>query len=372
MNMITVKPNADDDPEERRVQLWVAVDHPTGIASIDDVYWKVFHPDGTFKVQVHWDDGTTGGVLRQNPSNPSTNNCDSKGSQVETDNSMWEAAWGTGQVSETAIEDESTGLLALCRQGVKAIYWNEFTVSKEQPCGAYRIEAHAVSDANDVFLTNYIWVECFFHLALDFDSVDWGPLSPGDKKVVNGNNIFSPGDGLPTGKNLGNHPMSIAMEYSPLVQHTCAPGTGPGESAPCDPVDVPGAKEIKDFDACFGRSSSQLTCKDPNGAEDQFFWFGLNPSTNLPVEKEILCSNMPGKIDFSVHPPSTLPGGVYIGEVVIWGWAVHFTPCLSPLGLDTDQEHDPAFGIPPASSHPGTVPPKPDNTVPQTPPSPLP
>ena len=56
-HMIQVLPLPHVSPNapilERDIQLWAAVDHPNGIGNIDDVYWKIFHPDGSFKVQVH-------------------------------------------------------------------------------------------------------------------------------------------------------------------------------------------------------------------------------------------------------------------------------------------------------------------------------
>ena len=52
-HLIQVLPNAEDLPSQRRIELWAAVDHPAGISAISDVYWKVFHGDNSFKVQVH-------------------------------------------------------------------------------------------------------------------------------------------------------------------------------------------------------------------------------------------------------------------------------------------------------------------------------
>lgn len=54
-HMIQVRPNALNDPSPRRIELWSAVSADVGLGSISSVYWKVFHPDGTFKAQIRGD-----------------------------------------------------------------------------------------------------------------------------------------------------------------------------------------------------------------------------------------------------------------------------------------------------------------------------
>ena len=126
-HMIQVRPNPEDRPEERKIQLFMAVDHPNGISKIVDVYWKVFHPDGSEKLQVH---GTRAPKERCNPENsPALGNSSQTGR-------MFEAAVHTRQLSAAAVDDINKGMLAKCLQEEKAIYVAFWAISKHQPCGS--------------------------------------------------------------------------------------------------------------------------------------------------------------------------------------------------------------------------------------------
>jgi hypothetical protein len=212
-------------------------------------------------------------------------------------------------VSALSIDDDANGLVALCSEGSKAIYYAEFELSKHQPCGEYMVELHAVSSGAEDVLINYIDVLCVFYLELDFDSVNWGTIYPGVSKVVPGDTIFP--SSMPTVKNTGNSGMGVAIEYEPMVQ------VNP------DGTPVPGGKIIDEFDACFGTSYTSLFCVDPITSADEIvplYPDGTTDTTN------ILCSNDTGKIDFSIHPPATLPSGAYEGDVTIWGQDVPICP----------------------------------------------
>ncbi|MCC7363787.1 MAG: hypothetical protein IT303_05415 [Dehalococcoidia bacterium] len=266
--LIQVLPNAHDEPTEKSVELWAAVDHENGISNIDDVYWKVFHPDGSFKVQVH-------GVSEE----------------CTGPEGMFGAATTTGQVTSVAINDVNNGIIALCQQGVKAIYSATFDISKHQPSGDYRIETYAVADGNQSMMTSYIYVVPFYNLVTDFTTVSYGTISPGLTKIVAGDLVMGTAD-RPTIQNTGNSGMGIGVRFSPMLQQ-----------------DVSGPKEIVQFDARFGRSPSTLQTIDPIYA-GELAEFDDDPA-------RVLCPNRIGKIDFSVHPPSTLPAGQYAGDVEI-------------------------------------------------------
>lgn len=307
-NMITVLPYAEDQPEESKVQLWAAIDHENGLDAISDVYWKVYHPDGSFKVQVHAWPEYNGGVIRAD--NGDTSACTSQGNW-NVDNSMFHAAWATGQISSAAINDINNGLIALCQQEVKAFYYSEFEISKHQPCGEYKIELHAVSNGAESVLTNYIDVVCFFDLWIDFSSVNWGSLQPGVDKAIAGD-LDPNTPNRPTVKNRGNAGMFIGVHFTPLVQQGVA-----------------GPKTIDLFDAAFGRAPSTLVHLDPIPAST-VAWFDDDPATNptfpLSGAEQLLCSNEYGKLDLSVHPPSTLPSGTYAGSVQILAKAAPANP----------------------------------------------
>jgi hypothetical protein len=288
-HMIQVRPLSEDKPEERRIQLWMAVDHPNGVSNISDVYWKIYHPDGSFKVQVH---GTRVPVA----------NCSQLGDSA-TVGTMFEAAYHTGQITASAIDDPNRGLRAKCSQNEKAIYYTTFTLSKHQPCGEYRVEAHAVSSGLEDTLTNYLDVICTYFMNLDFNVVNYGTITPGLTKVVSGDFLFSPpADTFPSIKNTGNTGLGITVVFSKMLQSV---GGTP----------IPGAKIIDQFDICFveatafATNNTTLKCIDPVMADTPTNLGTLRPQT--------LCSNEIGKIDFSIHPPSTLPAGTYTGTVTI-------------------------------------------------------
>ena len=297
-NMIQVMPVAEDDPEERIIQNWAAVDHPAGADAIDDVYWKIFHPDGSFKYQIHGHLVAVGDV-------------DLLGSWNDS-STMFGAAYATGQVSQQAIHDADYGIIDRVKQRQKTLWYADWPISKDQMCGEYRIEAHAVANGVESVLTNYIDIICFFNLEIDFDSVNWGAIIPGTSKVVPGDTQFSPpSSSAPTVKNTGNSGMQVGVLFTPLVQQN-----------------VEGPKRIVDFDAAFGKTASVLEWIDPIAAGDEA-WFS-NSSIN-----QVLCNNEVGKLDLSVHPPAGLPNGQYEGSLtVLADWA----PGVCPNDLAAGQQ----------------------------------
>ncbi len=278
-HMIQVRPNLEDLPEQRRIQLWMAVDHPLGISAITDVFWQVYHPDGTLKLQVH---GT-----QVPPSSPA---CSAWGP-------MFDAAIRNGELTSAAVNDVNYGMVAKCLQDEKAFYYAEFPLSKEQMCGEYKIVATAVGvGGTTTSLTNYIDVLCVFAIDIDFNRVDWGNIFPGLTKWVSGDLIWDvPPDNRPTVKNIGNDGMAVKIQFSVMT------GTNFG-------------KVIEQFDGKFGRSPSTLASIDPLPANT---WGDFGTGTN-----QVLCANEIGKLDLSIHPPSVLPGDTYTGRFAIAGYAV--------------------------------------------------
>jgi hypothetical protein len=278
--MMTITANPGDLPELRRFQVWMAVDHPNGIGAISDVYWDIFHPDGTPKTQVH-------GIKVP------LADCASLGSSTAA-GTMFEAAVHTGQLSAAAVDDINRGMVAKCHEQEKAIYYAEWTVSKEQPCGSYQVVAHAVSNATQApTLTNYFNVVCFFSGQIDFAALDWGTISPGITDVVSGDLIWDiPPDNAPTVRNVGN----IGLEPAVRFQQMCS-------------TTLPIPKCIDQFDVAFGRSPAVLQYIDPVFANT---WVDFDDT-----RERVLCADELGKMDFSIHPPSTLPADAYEGTIDI-------------------------------------------------------
>lgn len=302
-NMVQVLANAEDDPTTKTIELWAAVDHEFGLEAISDVYWKIFHPDGEPKIQVH---GTKV-------------DCEAYGDSV-TDGTMFNAAHETGQISAEAIDNDDSGLISLCVQGDKAFYRSSFELSKHQPCGEYIVELHAVSSGVESVLVNYLDVICFYHMEIDFEtSINWGAIQPGVKDVIPGNLTFNPSESpsAPTVKNTGNSGMQVGIHFDEMVQQ--------GTTLP---------KIIDTFDACFGDepTTAGLQCVDPIMASEQV-WFGNGEDPDA-TPHQVLCSNETGKLDLSIHPPTTLPSGQYIGSMDVYARSAE-----APLTCPTDQGH---------------------------------
>lgn len=258
-------------------------DHPNGISNIADVYWKIYHPDGSFKVQVHGN-------------KVPVKHCDDLGNVKDSYvGSMFYAAYQTGQVAPEGIVDVNRGMFSLCHQEIKSLWYTHFDLSKDQMCGKYKVEATAVAQVGATTkLVNYIDIHCVFTLTVDFDKVDWGNVTPGLSKVLGGDLEFDTHN-APTVKNIGNTGMGLKIKFSEMV----------GESE---------IKIIDKFDAKFGCDPAHLK-NIPVIKANEWVDFGTG-------SYQVLCANELGKLDLSVHPPSVLPADNYSGKFWVAGFHV--------------------------------------------------
>ena len=280
---IQVVPNPGDEPEQRRIELWLAASHPDGNGAIGSAFWVVYRPDGSQMAVV--------------PGAPvSSSDCDGRGHGRHRPGSMFDAAASTGQLSRRAVDDEHKGVHGRCHAGRAAVYRGEFRLSVSEPCGEYRVDAVAVSTGGaPAQLTNYIDVLCVFALKIDFRSVDWGDITPGERDVVAGDTQFRPRtDIAPTVKNAGNDGMGLRIRFSPLRS-------------------TPGFR-IDEFDACFGRSDASLQCIDPIAA-------GAATSFDRDPAR-VLCGNERARLDLGMHPAAGLAPGAYRGLLSLVGFHV--------------------------------------------------
>ncbi len=315
-HMIQVLPNTQDKPAQRRIELWAAVDHPAGINAITDVYWKVFHPDGNLKVQVH------GVRIDANSSKP---DCNGPVTAKPGDNTtMFQEAIATGQLTSAAVNDSTNGMVALCQEGVKALYHNTFLVSKDQPNGEYKIETHEVSTGGlETVQTYFIDIIPFYNMALDFSSVNFGQIIPGAPKTVNGDTTFNPPNSpSPTVLNEGNSAMGIGLLFGNLVQLTDQNGHA-----------VQGGKIITTFDGSFGISAATIQHIAVINAGTLAKFDDAGPRQ--------LCPNDDGKLDLSVDPPPTLPAGGYAGTVQV----IAHAPTVSLCPTDHGHVYVPNSGV---------------------------
>jgi hypothetical protein len=267
---------------------------------------------------------------------------------------MYHAAFGTGQLSSSAIDDDNFGIISKCIQKVKAVYYAKFPLHKDQPCGKYKVIANASASPGGtaVTLVNYFDVECFWYIDIDFGDINngtvtpglsWGNIIPEQTGNISGDTAW--GLGGPTVRNGGNHPMGIHIKFSSLMGDQLQP------------------KFITKFDACFGHTPLTISCigsdgtpnaeNIPSDAIDAGTWVGFGPM--IPVVDsaltsasgvqmrwapsnghQVLCANQMGKLDLSIHPGDAVPGE-YMGKFFIFGHTVHdnHTPLFPP----EDMEH---------------------------------
>jgi hypothetical protein len=303
---------------QRTIQLWGAVDHSTkGPNFISDVYWEVFHPDGVKKTQKHGFrvarfDYTTGDPCPWEGDVEMGQFCDYYDPDLFCGNlgtasvpgTMFGATYDTGQASSEAIDE----MIHLCQQDQKGIWYAEFDLDKEQPCGEYLVKMTAVDgDSQTTVLTNYIDVLCTYYLEIDFDNVgiDWGELEAGHWKTKAGDADMSTPD-FPSLHNGGNAGMDVWVEFDAMV----------------DVANPDNAKTIGKFDAGIGRTSAELAV----------IWdIGASVPTELSVDNDhVMCANDIFKLELSVHPRDGLPAGTYEGSVYLTGELDQDCACSFP------------------------------------------
>jgi hypothetical protein len=319
-HMMQVRPNPGDLAIKRQYEKWVALEPtPSTLTDIVDVFFKVWEPyvpsppngpncaspltfatdtgsetaQYCFKYQHH----ATANLLPPTAANPLTPvSCATLQALQST---MFQAAINTGQM--TAAERDDI-VLRVC-QGEKAVYRVQEEISKDQPCGEYRVEMTAVNSAGATFKNvNFFDVICFVYLLADFDEVDWGTIPNNQTTVLSGDFCFegletscptqqaTASDSKPTVINYGNQPLYLEIHYFPLVF----------TPDPTKQITVFDAKLLAEHNLS---NPSSIEIIDPLNAS-QWYCFGVQP----------IGSNQEGKLDLSVHPTNAQAGD-YTGSV---------------------------------------------------------
>ncbi|MEZ5176404.1 MAG: hypothetical protein R2823_09400 [Acidimicrobiia bacterium] len=309
--VIQVKANAEDEPTEQWIELWSAVRGSTSVSAVDSVFWKIYHPDESLKIQVH------GEHSDRSPQELGASFNQGTGEWNVSQGSMWYAASNqTGQIHPTTISSQQ-GIIARAVQNDLWLYEGAFGLSKHQPCGLYRVDNYATYLGFTTMTTNNINVLCFVQLEADFDSVNWESVTPGSTDWVYGDLIFDEGgqSPWPTVKNTGSGAMTLGIEFTPMYWE--------------DEVE-PTTKKITEFDGAFGINPDFLEYRDPIVAGQEAH-FGRE-------YYQVLCANEVGKLDLSIHPPVGLPGGHYSGDLFLYGHHTpngeeYRSPCLNEHGI---------------------------------------
>jgi hypothetical protein len=259
----------NDDPLTPGIQIWpnhgpattpvcvfAVVSDPHGVADITAAYADVYHPDGTFKLQIHM-------VVETDP--------------VAIQNAI-DAAYDTQQIDAA----EKAYLEYLIEKHLGILWWGCFDYDVHQMAGVYSVEAWAVdqSGTQSAPLVNTFEVMPFVVLDIDFDNVDYGAILPTTDKWVGGDDVFSPGDGKPTVWNRGNADAKLRVHSSSMVGATYG-------------------KLIEQFDV-------ELLLQQEVYYASQ--WVEL-------AGPLVPCN--PKQIDFSIHAPAGTPADTYSGVLDI-------------------------------------------------------
>lgn len=269
---IQVTPNPGDVPGQRALEFWAIVTDPNGIGDIQDVFLKVFHPDGSFKYQLH---------LALQP-------CSALGSATAVGTPL-EAAVHTAQITSAAADEA----LLLCNKNIEAVYRIVGSISKDQPFGTYTWQVTGVDLAGGTTpSTSTFDVLKLLAFEIDFTAVDFGSIVPGAVKWVNGDEVFGTA-GFPTAMSIGNVWLNLNIQFTSMVGSDYQ-------------------KLISSFDSKVGTTG---------GFQAPFVLDPITAGTPYIFDNYLLLPDVPTQVDFSIHPPFGIPGDSYSGTVSLWGTA---------------------------------------------------
>ena len=252
---INIWPNPAPDLTE--ICVFAVVDDPNGIDDITAVYADVYHPDGTLKVQIHMEMVTDPAVIEE-------------AKQLAVD---------SGQITPEEAEELDWEI----EKRLATMWCACFDYDVHlQPAGVYTVAAWAVDQhgAQSEHFWNDFEVFSIVVLAIDFETVDYGPILPSKVKWVGGDDVFAPGDGRPTVWNRGNDPAMLHVHSTPMVG-------------------VEKGKIIEEFDV-------ELL------GQQEVYWASQWVDLFGP-----LCPCTPTQIDFSVHAPTGSPADIYAGTMTL-------------------------------------------------------
>jgi hypothetical protein len=237
----------------------------------------VYHPDGSFKYQIMQTKLDTAASL-----------------------AAFDAAWAAKLVT---INTNSTyaEVRHVIEQGTAKVWVGDAELDYEQQSGTYKVDATAQDHNSNVAsaLTNYftyVSINCF---DIDFTSVNFGAVTVGTPKKINGNTAWeSPFAPAPTPngatvRNIGNTNLKVTLNFDDM-------GFGYSGVAPAL---TPNVK----FDANLGLTGTNLV---------------FDPFTTVTLP-DVLQHSSQDKLDLSIHVikgTGTHTGNMTIGSVWAAGW----------------------------------------------------
>jgi len=243
--------------------------------TIEDVFVDVYHPDDSFKYQMHatWLDPNDAADAAEIEA-------------CKTD------ALNHGLISSQDHADINYNIFSQPNWYMYKVF---LPMYYHQPSGWYDVLGYAVdstSRISDPNLREFDWVAGTY-LELDFETINFGNIQPGAWKIVNGDLDMNTPD-MPTLKNEGNTEVSVGVEFSEFIGQNSLPN-----------------KIIDDFDAQL----RNLGDDNYHGILGEHLEFVANERVTFmyPIS---LCRQE--KIDFSIHADIGTVPDAYQGSVTIF------------------------------------------------------
>ena len=252
------RPNIDDKPGKRLIEVWATVGDPNGVADIQLV-----------QAQVRDSTGTKKGLVTLAP-----RSCGDLGNPNMVTSPL-HAAENTGQLPHGKID------LHACNKLSFRVYSGTFLLNNEQPDGKYTVSVEATDGVGTgPALVNRFTVLNVIAFKIDFTQINFGLLAPGSRQIRPGNTVY--GDGIPTIINTGNSEACLTLHFSKMIGKLRQ-------------------GSITAFDATFWTVTPPETVQFAAAVPGQF--------------ASLLRPKAPTQIDFSVRPPSPLPSDQYQGRL---------------------------------------------------------
>lgn len=278
--------------ERNDIYACIVVGDAEGRETIADVFVDVFHPDESFKFQVH-------------------------SSLLEDHAEIQECiddALASGLIDSQDAQDISYNIF-------NQPNWHMFKVFipmyYHQPSGDYTVKAQATdsqSFLSDAYNTTFTWMPGTY-LEFDFTSINFGGIQPGAWKRLDGDTDMSTPE-MPTLSNQGNTEAKVGLEFSDFK------GTG-----------VEPNKVIDSFDAQLRNLGTDNYEEIPGEhlefASYETVWF------TYPLS---LCRQE--KIDFSIHADIGTPPDNYTGNLTLYVEPVITSSPPKDLNITIDAEAD--------------------------------
>jgi len=170
--------------------------------NVQMTYADVYHPDGTFKYQIHFTKlPKADGIAAFNAATP-----------------IGLLKLGDCSVDDAAVLDAAAVLNELNKE-TAAVWMGTAEIHYCQMDGNYRVDVRTVDNNQNpsAYLTNTFYYVPVTAAEYDFTAVSYGSVSMGAPAVWRaGDTLFSTGDGKPTVRNVGNTRLNIKINQTDM------------------------------------------------------------------------------------------------------------------------------------------------------------